>query len=405
MPAPRSHRRARLAALVSVVLAVTGFQFFLAPTAQATPAGDNVVISEVYGGGGNSGATYTHDFIELYNPTGSAISLTGWSVQYRSAAGTAASVTNLTRQHRRGWRTTWSRRPREPERAWRCRPPTPPERSRWRGAAGVVFLANNTTPVNTVQGDFANAAVRPANVIDTVGYGTTSTTYETTNTAVNLTSATSAQRAANGADSNQNNPDFTEATPTPTAAGPAALSLANPGPQTGTVGQPITRLHRHRDRRHLALHVQRPRHHAAPGDLDRRLTVRSRARPSTAGQLPRVHHGHRLGQPTPATDTETFTLTVDAAPAGVTPDQGHPGHRHRLADRRPDRDHRGRGHRDLPDRRHQRLLHPDRRARTPPERLRRDLRLAAQRLHDLPGHRRLRRGHRHRRPSSRLHPS
>ncbi len=33
MPAPRSHRRARLAALVSVVLAITGFQFFLAPPA------------------------------------------------------------------------------------------------------------------------------------------------------------------------------------------------------------------------------------------------------------------------------------------------------------------------------------------------------------------------------------
>jgi hypothetical protein len=26
-----------------------------------------VVISQVYGGGGNTGATYTHDFIELFN--------------------------------------------------------------------------------------------------------------------------------------------------------------------------------------------------------------------------------------------------------------------------------------------------------------------------------------------------
>ena len=33
MPAPRSHRRARLAAFVSVVLAITGFQLFLAPPA------------------------------------------------------------------------------------------------------------------------------------------------------------------------------------------------------------------------------------------------------------------------------------------------------------------------------------------------------------------------------------
>ena len=71
MPAPRSHRRARLAALVSVVLAFTGFQFFGAPAAQAAGS-TGLVISEVYGAGGNAGACTTHDFVELYNPTGSA---------------------------------------------------------------------------------------------------------------------------------------------------------------------------------------------------------------------------------------------------------------------------------------------------------------------------------------------
>ena len=50
--------------------------------AKASTAGDNVVISEVYGGGGNSGAEYKNDFIELYNPTDAAINLDGWSVQY-----------------------------------------------------------------------------------------------------------------------------------------------------------------------------------------------------------------------------------------------------------------------------------------------------------------------------------
>ena len=41
----------------------------------AAPGGDNVVINQAYGGGGNSGATYKNDFIELYNPTNSDISL------------------------------------------------------------------------------------------------------------------------------------------------------------------------------------------------------------------------------------------------------------------------------------------------------------------------------------------
>ncbi len=55
--------------------------------ARANPAGTGLVISEVYGGGGNAGATYTNDFVELHNPTSSAISSRRPSVQYRSATG------------------------------------------------------------------------------------------------------------------------------------------------------------------------------------------------------------------------------------------------------------------------------------------------------------------------------
>jgi uncharacterized protein len=49
----------------------------------ASPAG-GVVISKVYGGGGNAGATYTNDFIELFNASASAVTIDGWSVQYRA---------------------------------------------------------------------------------------------------------------------------------------------------------------------------------------------------------------------------------------------------------------------------------------------------------------------------------
>lgn len=51
----------------------------------------SLVINEVYGGGGNSGAAYTHDFVELYNKGTSAVDLSGYSVQYASAAGTSWS--------------------------------------------------------------------------------------------------------------------------------------------------------------------------------------------------------------------------------------------------------------------------------------------------------------------------
>jgi hypothetical protein len=43
----------------------------------------DIVISQVYGGGGNSGATYKNDFIELYNRGTAPASLTGWSVRRR----------------------------------------------------------------------------------------------------------------------------------------------------------------------------------------------------------------------------------------------------------------------------------------------------------------------------------
>ncbi len=55
----------------------------------------NVVVSQVYGGGGNSGATLKNDFIELFNRGTSAVDMTGWSVQYASAGGSSWQKTNL----------------------------------------------------------------------------------------------------------------------------------------------------------------------------------------------------------------------------------------------------------------------------------------------------------------------
>ncbi|WHT19718.1 lamin tail domain-containing protein [Crossiella sp. CA-258035] len=58
--------------------------------AVAAPSPD-VLISEVYGGGGNSGASLTHDFVELANPSAVAVDLTGWSVQYLTASPSSGS--------------------------------------------------------------------------------------------------------------------------------------------------------------------------------------------------------------------------------------------------------------------------------------------------------------------------
>lgn len=82
----RLHRSRRpLVALLSLLsLAAFGSQ-----------AHAEVVISQVYGGGGNSGAEYRQDFIELFNRGDAPVNLSGWSVQYASATGGNWQLTEL----------------------------------------------------------------------------------------------------------------------------------------------------------------------------------------------------------------------------------------------------------------------------------------------------------------------
>ncbi len=56
-------------------------------TAPCVNSASTVVISQVYGGGGNSGATLKDDFVELFNRSGSPVDLAGWSLQYSSVDG------------------------------------------------------------------------------------------------------------------------------------------------------------------------------------------------------------------------------------------------------------------------------------------------------------------------------
>jgi hypothetical protein len=54
-----------------------------------------VVISQVYTGGGETGATFRFDFVELFNRGDSTVNLAGWSVQYRSPGATNWQLANL----------------------------------------------------------------------------------------------------------------------------------------------------------------------------------------------------------------------------------------------------------------------------------------------------------------------
>ena len=104
-PGPRaSARRKWLIAAAPAVLFmacvsadhITGFKTPDAASRDLTKGG-GVVISQIYGGGGNSGATYKNDFIELHNTGPAPVNITGWSVQYASSTGNSwTNKTNLT---------------------------------------------------------------------------------------------------------------------------------------------------------------------------------------------------------------------------------------------------------------------------------------------------------------------
>ena len=64
----------------------------IVPSAAGSGTGA-IVIGQLYASGGNAGAAFTHDYVELFNRGTSAVSLSGWSLQYATAAGTSWSVT------------------------------------------------------------------------------------------------------------------------------------------------------------------------------------------------------------------------------------------------------------------------------------------------------------------------
>jgi 5'-nucleotidase len=204
----------------------------LVPTAaMAAPDGSGVVISEVYGGGGNSGATYTNDFIELYNAGDTAQSLDGWSVQYRSSGGTGAAtgVTALTGSIAPGAYYLIA----QAKGTGGTTPLPTPNASgviAMSGTAGTVWLADTGTTLSVPVGSVVGAE----HVVDLLGFG--SNTFESVVGSA-LSNTTSAKRT-DGLDSDNNSVDFVSdvdvtpqnsggATPTPT---PTPTQTASPTP-------------------------------------------------------------------------------------------------------------------------------------------------------------------------------
>ncbi|WP_194540523.1 5'-nucleotidase C-terminal domain-containing protein [Paenibacillus sp. JZ16] len=235
----RLHRCQRPLSVLLVIVMLLSIIVPFSPVkvAEASPRHDQVVISQVYGGGGNSGASFTHDFIELFNPTSSPVDLTGWKVRYASATGNFNNETPLSGKI-------------EPFAYYLIQQQS-------NGSAGASLPTADDAGTLNLSGsngkvDLVNAA---GDRIDLIGYG--NATLSETNPTAALSNSTAAIRKEltvgqndRGRDTDNNAADFIVMTPdtrnsaspvTPVTPGSGLGAVtANPEPNAWPAGTEIT---------------------------------------------------------------------------------------------------------------------------------------------------------------------
>ena len=207
-----------------VALCAAVFVVFGVSAGNALAAAD-VAISQVYGGGGNSGATLKNDYIELYNRSTAPVSLTGWSVQYAASAGTSWQKTNISGtlapgayylvQEAAGTGGTTTL-------------PTP-------NAIGTINMSATAGKVALVANQTTLAGSCPDGLADLVGFGAANC-FEGSGPTATLSNTTAALRKGSGAtDTDNNAADFTTGAPNPRTGGggDAAPSVASTVPANG----------------------------------------------------------------------------------------------------------------------------------------------------------------------------
>jgi predicted extracellular nuclease len=193
-----------VAAVVAAMLAVTG------PAAAVSP---DIVVGQVYGGGGNSGAPWQNDFIELFNRGAAPVDVTGWSVQYASAGGSTWQVTALSGAIPPGGYYLV-------QEAAGANPATPLPTPDATGSiamsatSGKVALLTTTTPLTC--GATPGSCLPNPSIRDFVGYGGSANNFEGAAATGTLSNTTAALRANDGCtDTDQNGADFAVGPPTP----------------------------------------------------------------------------------------------------------------------------------------------------------------------------------------------
>ncbi len=213
------------------------FTFALAAALLVVPAArsasSDMVVSQVFAGGGNTGAPYTNDYVELFNRGATTVDLSTWSIQYATGSGTTWQVTPLSGSVPAGGHYLIQL---ASAAAIGASLPTPDATgtSNLAVSGGKVALVHSAIALTC--GASVGSCSADASVVDLVGYAS-ATDYEGGAAAPALSNTTAAVRTDGGCtDADANASDFSAATPTPRNSTTAAAPCSG-GPPPATASQ------------------------------------------------------------------------------------------------------------------------------------------------------------------------
>ncbi|MEU0836020.1 lamin tail domain-containing protein [Streptomyces sp. NPDC005969] len=224
-PALRGRRAKAIA--IALPIGLAGSLIALPFTAQATASSD-AVISEIFGGGGNAGASLTNDFVELGNAGDAPFDLTGWSLQYLSGSPTATSKWQVT-EIKGAIPAGGNYLVEEAKGAGGDTALPTPDAAGTIGmsaSSGTVALVHSTTPLACLT---AADCAADSSIKDLVGFGTA--VVRETSPATGADNTHSVSRDAAFTDTDNNSVDFSGSTPSPrNSAGTGGDGGADPSP-------------------------------------------------------------------------------------------------------------------------------------------------------------------------------
>jgi hypothetical protein len=184
----------------------------------------SLVVSQVYGGGGNAGASFQNDFVELFNRGSDPVDLTGWTVQYATASSTSWQKTTLAGAVQPG-RYYLVQEAAGTQSAPALPSPDATGTSNLSSASGKIALVHDTAALTC--GASAGSCSAGSAVVDFVGYGAAAD-YEGPGPAPALGNTAAALRADGGCtDSDSNAADFVAGAPSPRSSATASQSCTS----------------------------------------------------------------------------------------------------------------------------------------------------------------------------------